>query len=177
MADQDGTYPGYGFKSHVGYGTSAHRQAIDTLGVTPLHRLSIAPLANYAGTLPPSVAESQLASGHTTKQIGDDSESAAARALESQGYRVIERNWKTKWCEIDIVCERRGKLYFVEVKHRKNDRAGDGFAAITPKKLRQMRYAADFYVHVNDLYGSERQLMAISTTGEPAVVTEMLQLS
>lgn len=47
MAEQDLIYPGYSFKSHVGYGTSAHRKAIDELGVTPLHRLSFAPLAKY----------------------------------------------------------------------------------------------------------------------------------
>ncbi|MEO5950085.1 MAG: ribonuclease HII [Candidatus Saccharimonadales bacterium] len=47
MTDQDAVYPGYGFKTHVGYGTPAHRQAIENLGVTPLHRLSFAPLTKY----------------------------------------------------------------------------------------------------------------------------------
>lgn len=47
MASQDEAYPGYKFSSHVGYGTAAHRAAIDTLGVTPLHRLSFAPLQKY----------------------------------------------------------------------------------------------------------------------------------
>lgn len=47
MADQDAIYPGYNFASHVGYGTAMHRLAIDELGVTPLHRLSFAPLAKY----------------------------------------------------------------------------------------------------------------------------------
>lgn len=47
MSDQDEIYPGYKFSSHVGYGTAAHRAAIEELGVTPLHRLSFAPLAKY----------------------------------------------------------------------------------------------------------------------------------
>lgn len=47
MEEQDAVYAGYNFASHVGYGTAAHRAAIDTLGVTPLHRLSFAPLARY----------------------------------------------------------------------------------------------------------------------------------
>jgi ribonuclease HII len=47
MTEQDGIYAGYGFASHVGYGTAAHRTAIDRLGVTPLHRLSFAPLVKY----------------------------------------------------------------------------------------------------------------------------------
>lgn len=47
MTAQGEVYTGYGFASHVGYGTAAHRAAIDTLGVTPLHRLSFAPLQKY----------------------------------------------------------------------------------------------------------------------------------
>jgi len=47
MADQGLVYPEYGFEKHVGYGTALHRAAIDTHGVTPLHRLSFAPLVQY----------------------------------------------------------------------------------------------------------------------------------
>jgi len=37
-------YPGYGFASHKGYPTAAHLQALQTLGVTPAHRRSFAPV-------------------------------------------------------------------------------------------------------------------------------------
>lgn len=47
MTRQDEQYPGYSFTSHSGYGTAVHRKAIDELGVTPLHRLSFAPLVKY----------------------------------------------------------------------------------------------------------------------------------
>ncbi|MNT23256.1 Ribonuclease HII [compost metagenome] len=47
MSSQDEIYPGYQFAAHSGYGTAIHRSAIDALGVTPLHRLSFAPLAKY----------------------------------------------------------------------------------------------------------------------------------
>jgi ribonuclease HII len=47
MSEQDERFPGYGFSSHVGYGTLAHREAIARLGVTDLHRHSFAPLAKY----------------------------------------------------------------------------------------------------------------------------------
>ena len=48
MAEQAAVYPGYGFASNAGYGVAKHRVAIERLGVTPLHRLSFAPLAKYA---------------------------------------------------------------------------------------------------------------------------------
>jgi ribonuclease HII len=47
MAEQDVHYEGYEFTSHVGYGTAIHRAAIEKYGVTPLHRLSFAPLAKF----------------------------------------------------------------------------------------------------------------------------------
>jgi ribonuclease HII len=45
MAAQDDVYPGYQFAKHAGYGVAAHRDAIERLGVTPLHRTSFAPIA------------------------------------------------------------------------------------------------------------------------------------
>ena len=47
MTEQDVVYSGYKFGAHAGYGTAVHRDAIEKQGVTPLHRLSFAPLAKY----------------------------------------------------------------------------------------------------------------------------------
>ncbi|CAN5647555.1 ribonuclease HII [soil metagenome] len=44
MYDQALRYPHYGFDSHVGYGTKKHRAALDTYGITPLHRTSFKPI-------------------------------------------------------------------------------------------------------------------------------------
>ena len=44
LAQLDERYPGYGFARHKGYGTAAHRAALDDLGPTPIHRVSFAPL-------------------------------------------------------------------------------------------------------------------------------------
>jgi ribonuclease HII len=45
MAEADQRFPGYGFASHVGYGTAVHRSALASLGVCELHRLSFKPIA------------------------------------------------------------------------------------------------------------------------------------
>jgi ribonuclease HII len=219
MEAQDAEFPGYGFASHVGYGTAAHRAAIERLGVTPLHRLSFAPLQKYANSdeeLPKksrlrrvfssklSRSSAELAalkqsspsresidentgqsqnsldnssSPHpTTRQIGDASETVAAEELVRRGHEIIERNWKTKYCEIDIVSQKGAVLYFTEVKHRRNNKAGDGLAAITPKKLAQMKYAAEFYVHTNKLENVDLRLMAIATTGDDPAVTSVVEI-
>ncbi len=221
MAAQDEVYPGYGFGGHAGYGVAKHRAAIERLGVTPLHRLSFAPLAKYRGGSSPvlpeqkpsrlrrifshadSLSSAELAiaqtsstrqesaysqigqtptvslSGHTgdsTRAIGNASETIAAEELVRRGHKVLERNWKTKYCEIDIVSQKDDTIYFTEVKHRKNDKAGDGLAAITPKKLQQMQFAARAYAHSNQLTDVDLQLIAIATTGSEPYVTSYVEI-
>ena len=171
MAELDDRYPGYGFKSHAGYGVARHRDAIDKLGVTPEHRLSFAPLQKY-GYIPPE--KQRVTDTITTRAIGNGSEDVAAQELTRQGHAILERNWKTKYCEIDIVSQNDGTVYFTEVKHRKNDKGGDGLAAITPKKLTQMKFAARLYVHNNNLADVDLRLVAISTTGDPPTTSEVI---
>ena len=45
MTKMDGLYPGYGFAVHKGYGTKAHYEALDSLGLSPIHRRTF--LKNY----------------------------------------------------------------------------------------------------------------------------------
>lgn len=164
MTLQDDLYPGYGFGSHVGYGTAAHRTAIDALGVTPLHRLSFAPLQKYKDI------------SATSKGIGDAAEEIAATYLSSQGHTILERNWKTKFCEIDIVSVKDKTFYFSEVKYRRSASQGGGLAAITPKKQQQMKFAAGYYMTVKKLKDVSMKLAAISMSGQPAAVDTYLEL-
>lgn len=177
MAEQDNIYDGYKFASHVGYGTAAHRAAIEMRGVTPLHRLSFEPLAKYRSEPLPSSRipdpEVKNNSHHTTtREIGDNAETEAANYLVRRGHEIIGRNWKTKYCEIDIVSRRSGTIYFTEVKYRKNAKHGNGLDYITPKKLNQMKFAARFYAHVNKIHESDLVLAAISLTNNPPETTE-----
>ena len=173
MADLDTQYEGYDFAAHAGYGTAKHRAAIERYGVTPEHRLSFAPLQQYrmADTLQSTRVDASAST--TTRQIGDASEAAAARELEQRGHQIVAMNWKTKACEIDIVSTLGETLYFTEVKHRRSADTGDGLAAITPKKLRQMRYAAAMYVHFTKSYRYDLRLLAVATTGDPPEVTSV----
>jgi ribonuclease HII len=200
MAEQDQVYPGYKFGSHVGYGTAVHRAAIEKLGVTPLHRLSFAPLAKYrqsgfihgqggfapglTGAPAPGQARAVDTLAHeepslpsqTTKQIGDAAEDEAANHLIRLGHQIIDRNWKTKFCEIDIISYYEDTIYFTEVKYRKTDKQGGGLAAITDQKQRQMKFAAEYYVLKNKVKDTNLRLAAIDVTGQPPSVCDFLQL-
>ncbi len=50
------------------------------------------------------------------QKIGEIGESVACKYLLNKGFKIIERNYTKKWGEIDIVSEKEGKLYFIEVK-------------------------------------------------------------
>ena len=182
MAEQVAIFPGYGFEQHVGYGTAPHRAALGRLGACELHRMSFAPLAKFSkfestDPAPPRVTRSAHSGGlPTTRAIGDASESIAASELEHRGHTIIARNWKTKYCEIDIVSQKGRTVYFTEVKHRKNARHGDGLVAITSKKLNQMRYAAKFYAHTEKLEDANLQLLAIATIGDPPHITDIISI-
>jgi ribonuclease HII len=172
MADQAELYPDYGFEDHVGYGTAKHRKAIETYGVTPLHRSSFAPIAALLGQQ--SVPVRSIVG--TAKQTGNDAESAVAAWLETEDYQIIERNWKTKFCEIDIIAEKADVTYFVEVKHRKQAGQGGGIAAITPRKLRQMMFAAEVYRKYTQTHAKDAMLAVAATYGEPIVVEGLIEL-
>ena len=95
---------------------------------------------------------------------GRQAETAVAAYLENAGYRIVDTNWKTKWCEIDIVAEKENRMHFVEVKYRTSDEQGSGFEYITPSKLRQMGFAADLWVAKNRWNG-EYVLSAAEVSG------------
>lgn len=176
MAEQDVAYPGYKFGAHVGYGTAIHRDAIEKLGVTPLHRLSFAPLAKYRPTTTPPQPSKVTPDILTTKKIGDKAEDVAAMYLAREGHEIIARNWKTKFCEIDIISRSSDTFFFTEVKYRKVADQGGGLAAITLKKQRQMRFAAEFYALKNKSKNMNMRLAAISMTGQSPVVESYLEL-
>lgn len=169
MEEMGDAYPEYGFDKHVGYGTAAHRAAIERYGVTPLHRLSFAPLAKYRGV--ELVKEKSETTQVTTKKIGDKAEDVVADYLVSLGHTIVSRNWKTKYCEIDIVSCHNDVYYFTEVKYRKQENQGGGLAAITPKKLHQMKFAAEYFALANGLHGVDLRLAAAEVSGESYTVS------
>lgn len=99
-----------------------------------------------------------------TVSAGRSAEQAVAARLASQGYKVLELNWKTKFAEIDIVAQKAKTMYFVEVKYRRNTYAGDGFDYITHEKLHHMQRAAEAWVKSYGWQG-EYALLAASVLG------------
>lgn len=109
----------------------------------------------------------------TTTETGRGAEEAAAKYLKKNGYKIVAQNWRTRWCEIDIVATKNSVAYFVEVKYRKSSFWGDGLDAVTPKKLSQMTFAAEIWVNDSSWRGNY-ELAAISVTGEPPQILDFV---
>jgi Holliday junction resolvase-like predicted endonuclease len=109
----------------------------------------------------------------TNYATGHIAEQYAASYLENEGYKIIDLNWKTPRCEVDVICRKDDVIFFVEVKYRKNDAQGMGIDYITPTKLRQMQFAAESWVHVKGWRG-EYSLAALELTGPNYTVTDYI---
>ncbi len=161
--------PHYMFDKHVGYGTAAHHAALKSHGVSKLHRLSFAPVKAIDGAKTPKQKVNKVKS-----TAGRQAEQVAAKFLKQKGFEILDQNWRTKMCEIDIIALKNKTVYFVEVKHREKDSYGSGAEAITKKKLAQMRFAAEVWCKANK-YKNDAQLSVIATTGVNPKVTNWFE--
>jgi Holliday junction resolvase-like predicted endonuclease len=104
---------------------------------------------------------------------GKEAEVSATEYLKALGYKITEMNWRTRYCEIDIIAEKSKTVFFVEVKYRQTSRQGAGLEYITSKKLKQMSFAAEMWVQNNDWRGAY-QLAAIAVTGPDYQVSDFV---
>lgn len=83
-----------------------------------------------------------------TRLLGDKGEEIAASYLKKEGYRIVDRNYRTSRGEIDVVAYDNDKLVFIEVKTRRTREYGEGQWAIDARKQRQMiKVALTYMVH------------------------------
>ena len=89
----------------------------------------------------------------STTDEGRNAEKYVSEYLTTLKHKIVSLNWRTRWCEIDIVSTKKNCVYFTEVKYRSNDSWGGGLEYITHKKLKQMKFAAEFWLHENKWNG------------------------
>lgn len=101
--------------------------------------------------------------------LGRAGEDRAAAHLEATGYRILDRNWRTRGGEIDIVAERGGAIAVVEVKTRRGDLFGDPLEAVDARKRARLWRLAMAWRHAHPESAGELRLDAIAITGpDPA---------
>ena len=77
---------------------------------------------------------------------GKVGEEAAVRLLEKKEYKVLERNYRTRFGEIDVVCLKGKVVVFVEVKSKTGERFGEPWEMVDKRKLKQVERIAKMYL-------------------------------
>lgn len=83
--------------------------------------------------------------------LGREGEQVAANFLESLGYRILDRNWRCRDGELDIVAADRQVFVAVEVKTRSGRRYGTPLEAVGRAKLRRLRGLAVQWLNANGI--------------------------
>lgn len=86
-----------------------------------------------------------------TRRIGTEYEELACKLLEQAGMTVLERNFRVRAGEIDIIAKDGSELVFVEVKYRKDCTHGGAKYAISEAKKNKIRKVAQWYLAKNHL--------------------------
>ena len=79
-------------------------------------------------------------------ELGALGERLAAEHLEKQGYRILERNFRCRMGEIDLIARRGNELVFTEVKLRKDASHGEAREFVTASKQRKLLLTAEYYL-------------------------------
>lgn len=83
----------------------------------------------------------------TDKQIiGENAEDRALEYLQQQGMTLVERNFRCKGGEIDLIMQERNTLVFVEVRKRADTRYGGAAASVTARKQARLVLAAQLFL-------------------------------
>lgn len=80
------------------------------------------------------------------QRLGRLGEDAACAHLSASGFQIIQRNFRSPDGEIDIIARDGEIIVFIEVKMRSNKRFGSALAAVTARKRRRIRAAAEDFL-------------------------------
>ena len=83
--------------------------------------------------------------GFNNRKTGSEKEERAAEYLRSRGFQIVERNYRCRQGEIDIIGYDGEYLVFVEVKYRSSNRYGNPLAAVGSSKMQKICRVADYY--------------------------------
>ena len=86
-----------------------------------------------------------------TKTIGDIGEEYAVNYLKKHSYKILSRNYRKRFGEIDIIAEKKGTVAFVEVKTRHENPLTRPFEAVDTKKQEKIYRTSLAYIYENDL--------------------------
>ncbi len=103
-----------------------------------------------------------MAQKKETSKFGKIAEDFAVSYLSSRGYKVIERNFHSRFGEIDIIALKNTCLIFIEVKARWNMKFGAPAEAVTPQKLWKIGKTGEYYAFLHPNMPKKMQIEVVS---------------
>ena len=103
--------------------------------------------------------------------LGRWGEDLVARTYEAEGYAVLDRNWRIKGGELDLVLGRHDEIVFCEVKTRSSARFGSALEAVGPRKQQLVRRTALSWLDRHQRRGRLRFDVASVFAGRVTVIT------
>ncbi len=88
----------------------------------------------------------------TSSQMGEYSEDVAVEFLRKEGYEILERNWRCRQGEIDIIARKGSLLVFVEVRSKRSTILGHPLWSVDNKKRARLLMAARLYLSRKGLW-------------------------
>ena len=107
-----------------------------------------------------------------SRTVGNLAEDKAVRYLKGMGFEIVERNFYSKFGEIDIIAIKDKVLHFIEVKSGKNF---DPIYAVTPKKLDKILKTVNYYI-LKKKINSEIVIDALIIKGDDIELLENITL-
>lgn len=85
------------------------------------------------------------------KYLGELGEKISLKYLIKNKYIIIERNFKCKYGEIDIIAKKGKEIIFIEVKTRTSNKYGEPIEAVNYEKQKHILNSASYYIFINGL--------------------------
>jgi len=100
-----------------------------------------------------------------TGTLGSLAERLAARYLTTQGIKIVERNYRCKLGEIDLIGKDKDYLVFIEVRYRKHCDFGTPASSVDVKKQNKLKRAANHYLLKHGAYDHSARFDVIGLSG------------
>src|SRR5947208_17188744 len=115
----------------------------------------------------------------STRAVGGQAEARVARFLEENySYRVLEKNYRCRLGEVDLIAEEAGVLVFIEVRSRTTSRYGEALETISAMKRRRIALTARTFLVTRGYEGRACRfdVVTIQNRGEPQLLRDAFQI-
>lgn len=110
------------------------------------------------------------------KNLGKQGENLAVRHLKRNKYKILEKNFRSKFGEIDIIAQEGDFLVFVEVKTRWSEKFGSPEEAITPWKIKRVIKTGQYYKSLHPELPEALRIDVVAIELSPAGGVEKIRL-